>query len=82
MWSGSVTETTAEVRALPVVDFDNAELLVATDPSLEDARRLPASDPHGRVIGFHIDGLTSKRQSISGLPSWRKSLSESCPVRP
>ena len=57
VWSGSVTATSAEVRALPETSDAEVRLELATNESFVDSELHEANDRFGSVVGFRLDDL-------------------------
>lgn len=57
IWSGSVTNAEAEVRARPAVEFSQSRLGVSTSADLADPVWFEPRDAAGRVIGFDVVDL-------------------------
>ncbi len=57
VWSGAVTTTGGEVRALPRDDYESVRLAVSRDPTLADPTWFEPTDESGRVVGFVLDEL-------------------------
>jgi hypothetical protein len=57
-WCGAMTSESCAIRARPHDEFEDARLLIGTDPDLTGAEIVTSDSVFDRVVDFRVSGLT------------------------